>query len=114
MGPVLAAIKADAVMRTKLSEVRFHTTLRGTSTVMLAYNAEIGDEWKLKAAELQKVLNTDHKVSVIGRSRKVKLVLGEDSVQETLQINGRELHYTQLEGEFSHSKTALFMRLSVT
>ncbi|KAJ1461662.1 uracil-5--methyltransferase-domain-containing protein [Pelagophyceae sp. CCMP2097] len=112
MKRLLVAVRRGGVLKKKLNEVRFHMTLRGDAMVMLAYNVPIGDEWKAAAELLQVELSTlDQNVSVIGRSRKVKITVGTDFVTEKLHVAlagaSVELTYKQLEGEFSQPNGAV-------
>ena len=67
---VLDALRKGDVLRDKCHEVRFHTTLRGSSVVVLVYNRPIDNDknWRTKAEKLAKTL----KVVLVGRSSKFR------------------------------------------
>jgi tRNA (uracil-5-)-methyltransferase len=98
---VLDALRGDDVLRDKCHEVRFHTTLRGSSVVVLVYNRPIDKDknWKTKAEKLAKQLQ----VVLVGRSSKFRITLNGDAprVREKLKIAGKDVNLYQLEGEFS-------------
>ena len=98
---VLEALRGDDVLRDKCHEVRFHTTLRGSSVVVLVYNRPIDNDktWRGKAETLAKTL----KVVLVGRSSKFRITLNGDGprVREKLHIAGKDVNLYQLEGEFS-------------
>ena len=98
---VLDALRKDDVLRDKCHEVRFHTTLRGSSVVVLVYNRPIDNDktWRGKAEKLAKTL----KVVLVGRSSKFRITLNGDAprVRETLKVAGKDVNLYQLEGEFS-------------
>jgi len=98
---VLEALRGDDVLRDKCHEVRFHTTLRGSSVVVLVYNRPIDNDktLKTKAEKLAKTLQ----VVLVGRSSKFRVTLNGDAprVRETLKVAGKDVHLYQLEGEFS-------------
>ena len=98
---VLDALRKDDVLRDKCHEVRFHTTLRGSSVVVLVYNRPIDNDknWKTKAETLAKELQ----VVLVGRSSKFRITLNGDAprVREKLRIAGKDVNLYQLEGEFS-------------
>ena len=98
---VLDALRKDDVLRDKCHEVRFHTTLRGSSVVVLVYNRPIDNDktWRTKAEKLAKTL----KVVLVGRSSKFRVTLNGDAprVREKLHIAGKDVNLYQLEGEFS-------------
>lgn len=85
----------------KINDVRFLTTTTGEALVSLTYNRPIDEEtWGGAARGLRDALGGG--VHLVGRSRKVKLVVGSESVSETLHVPGRgECHYTQMEGAFT-------------
>ena len=102
------------VLRRKIVEIRFHSTLRGGVMVLLCYSGPIGANWVAAAEEFVKILRTetnDPTVLVVGRSKKVQLMApaeddGVAQVTETLRIpvegdDFLERTYRQLEGEFT-------------
>lgn len=97
MPKLLIEIKRDAVLRSKLFAAEFLTTLSGEALVTLIYHKPLGDEWRQHAEQLRHRLG----INVIGRSRKVKIVLGNDYVTEQLTIQGRSYHYRQYESGFT-------------
>lgn len=97
MGPLLAACKADPQLGRKLFQVEFLTTLSGQALVTLCYHRPIDEQWDAAASQLAAQLD----IRLIGRSRGRKRVLGDDHITETLQVDGRNWHYQQVEGGFT-------------
>jgi tRNA (uracil-5-)-methyltransferase len=99
MGPLRDALGASRALRQRLGDVRFLTTTTGEALVTITYNRPIGEEWRDAAAPLAQELG----IKIVGRSRKVKIVVGGDeTVQERLRVPNRgELRYTQTEGAFA-------------
>jgi tRNA (uracil-5-)-methyltransferase len=97
MPQLLNAIRDEPLMRRKLFQVEFLTTLSGEALVTMIYHKPLNDEWEARARELQAQLG----VSLIGRSRKQRLVLERDHVWERLEVDGRELRYQQVENSFT-------------
>lgn len=97
MPRLLDAIRDEPLMRRKLFQVEFLTTLSGESLVTMIYHKPLDDAWETRARELQAELG----VSLIGRSRKQRLVLDRDHVWERLEVDGRELRYQQVENSFT-------------
>jgi tRNA (uracil-5-)-methyltransferase len=97
MPALLAEIQADELIRRKLFQVEFLTTLAGEALITLIYHKKLDDNWQQKAEALRQRLG----VSLIGRSRKQKVVLGQDYVTEALQVAGRTYHYQQIESSFT-------------
>ncbi|MCW8193324.1 tRNA (uridine(54)-C5)-methyltransferase TrmA [Proteobacteria bacterium 005FR1] len=91
------AIESDPVLRRKLFQVEFLSTLDGDLLITLVYHKKLDGEWLQKAAALEKTLGA----AIIGRSRKQKEVLSRDYVTERFEVGGRTFVYRQLEGCFS-------------
>ncbi|MAY71617.1 MAG: tRNA (uridine(54)-C5)-methyltransferase TrmA [Halomonas sp.] len=97
MPALLDAIRDNPVMRRKLFQVEFLTTLAGETLISLIYHRPLEDDWERDARELERELG----VMIIGRSRKQRLVLTRDHVWERLEVDGRVLHYQQVENSFT-------------
>lgn len=108
MQKLLVVVKKSPVLRKKLFQTNFHTTLSGQSMVSMIYHRKLDDEWVEAAKELRTelaivpgALTLPH---IIGRSRKQKIVLDADQVEEELSVPGRDptkMKYVQVEGAFS-------------
>jgi len=94
---LLAAINKDELLARRLFQVEFLTTLSGEAVISLIYHKPLNDDWEIKAKQLSEKL----KVSIIGRSRKQKRVIGEDFVTEALQVNNQTFRYQQVETGFT-------------
>ncbi|WP_339897984.1 tRNA (uridine(54)-C5)-methyltransferase TrmA [uncultured Gilvimarinus sp.] len=94
---LLDEINSNELLRRKLFQVEFLTTLKGETLITLIYHKKLDDTWQAEAEALRARLG----VFMIGRSRKQKLVLGQDFVTETLEVNGRPYHYQQIESSFT-------------
>ncbi len=91
------ALQNNPVLRQRLFQVEFLSTLSGDMLVSLIYHRRLDDDWQQAAEQLREQLNID----IIGRSRKQKRVLGRDFVDECLAIAGNHYHYRQYEGGFT-------------
>lgn len=94
---LLDAIRDKPLLRHRLFQVEFLTTLSGQVLLSLIYHRQLEDEWEIAAKKLQEQLG----VMIIGRARKQKRVLEQDFVVEALQVNGQTLLYKQVEGSFT-------------
>jgi tRNA (uracil-5-)-methyltransferase len=96
--PVLRQkLKTQDALRHKLFQVEFLVTLAGDALVSLIYHRKLEQAWESAATTLAQELN----ISIVGRSRKQKLVIGRDYVEEVLSINGKEYNYRQYEQAFT-------------
>lgn len=101
--PVLRdKLKNNDLLRRKLFQVEFLSTLAGDMLVTLVYHRKLDEEWEQAARNLVATLEPDFgELSLIGRSRKQKVVLHSDYVREVLSVAGRDFHYLQYEQAFS-------------
>ncbi|MGI1678159.1 MAG: tRNA (uridine(54)-C5)-methyltransferase TrmA [Cellvibrionaceae bacterium] len=89
---------SSELMRNRLFQIEFLSTLTGDMLVTMIYHKPLTEEWESAARILSDKLN----VKIIGRSKKQKLVLQHDYVEEIFNIeNQKTLTYRQLEGCFS-------------
>ncbi len=97
MPALLDAIRDVPLLRRRLFQVEFLTTLSGEALVTLIYHRPLDEAWEAQARRLQEALG----VMIIGRSRKQRLVLERDHVWERLTVEGREFVYQQVENSFT-------------
>ncbi len=97
MMPLMEAIIASQQLKKRLFQVEFLTTQTREALVSLIYHRQLDEHWQQEARELQAQLG----IRIIGRARKQKLVLDQDYVTETLNVNGRLFYYTQMENSFT-------------
>ena len=97
MPQLKAAWQASSALSHKLFQVEFQTTLAGDAMVTLCYHRPLDEHWQNAAEQLAKDLD----ISVIGRSKGKRVVIGRDYVVEKLDIAGRTFTYQQPEGAFT-------------
>ena len=82
----------DANLHLRLMEVRIVTTLTDDAVIVLIYNRPLLQTWEDEATKLSVHLAA----KIIGRSRKVKKVIGGDElVEEILHVHGQPIKYYQ-------------------
>jgi tRNA (uracil-5-)-methyltransferase len=106
MHHVMTAVRSSHMLRHKLFQANFHTTLSGQAMITLIYHKKLDDAWTQEAKQLRAGLadvpGATTLPHVIGRSRKTRLLLDDGEVEEVLDVPGRgELKYVQVEGAFS-------------
>ncbi len=101
--PVLAdAVKESKTLRHKMFQVDFLSTLSGEILVSMLYHRQLDDAWKEEAKALKQRLNdAGFKLNIIGRARKMKIILDQDFVIEKLKVNDNILTYKQVENSFT-------------
>jgi len=106
--PVLRdKLKRNVTLRRKLFQVEFLTTLAGDMLVSLIYHRRLEQDWESAA----KALAAELEISIVGRSRKQKLVIGRDFVREVLPVESVDYHYRQYEQAFTQPNGALNIRM---
>lgn len=97
MPQLKAAWQASETLSFKLFQVEFLTTLSGDALITLAYHRPLNDAWQAEAEQLAATLG----VSIVGRSKGKRIVIGRDFVTEQLTVAGRQFSYRQPEGAFT-------------
>ena len=90
-------VLANDILRHRLYAVDFLSTLSGELLVTLIYHRPLDEAWEGAARQLA----ADLGVGIIGRSRGQKVILDRDWVQESFELDGRQLSYQQPENGFS-------------
>ena len=84
MSELLALINASETVKKKLFQVNFRTS--GIKVLAsLIYHRPLDDDWKTEALKIQNALSD---VSIIGRSKKAKVLIGDEDLEITYEING--------------------------
>lgn len=96
MPKLLEVIKREDI-GFKLFGADFLSSTSGEIVVSLLYHRKLDEEWKEVAQKISKELG----IYIIGRSRKQKLVVGQDYVTETLDIEGEEFKFHHIENSFT-------------
>ncbi|MDF2488721.1 MAG: tRNA (uracil-5-)-methyltransferase [Pseudomonas sp.] len=92
-----AAWQASQALSFKLFQVEFLTTLAGDAMITLCYHRPLDEAWEAEARRL----SADLGVSIIGRSKGKRVVVGRDYAVESLEVAGRTFRYRQPEGAFT-------------
>jgi tRNA (uracil-5-)-methyltransferase len=103
MQTLRAAFLNDPVLRFKLYQVEFLTTTKGQALVTLIYHRKLDDEWLARALELEKELD----IHLIGRSRKQRIVVSQEYVEEQFQVGDSSYQYRQYENGFTQPNATL-------
>ena len=99
---LIEGMKHNDTLRRKLFQVDFLSTLSGEVLVSLLYHRQLDDAWVQEAKKLKEWLNNEgFNLNIIGRARKMKIVLDRDYVVEKLNVNGDSYIYQQVENSFT-------------
>lgn len=97
MPTIMAKITRTEILRKRLFQIEFLSTLSGEVLVTFIYHKKLDDAWQNAACVLMQELG----IFIIGRSRGQKLVLEQDYVTEVLEVNNQPYHYQQIESSFT-------------
>ncbi len=96
MPKLLASIK-EYKIGFKLFGADFLSSSSGEIVASLLYHRKLDAPWQ----EIAQKISHELDIYIIGRSRKQKLVIGQDYVTETLLIDGDEYKFKQIENSFT-------------
>ena len=96
MPKLLLAIKNKAI-GFKLFGADFLSSSSGKIVVSLLYHRRLDEEWRELATQIAKDLG----IYIIGRSRKQKIVIGQDYITENLTINNENYIFYYIENSFT-------------
>lgn len=97
MHELITAIKKSTVLRHKLFQIEFLTTLSDEALVTMIYHKPLDNDWEKEATHLQEALG----IKIIGRSKKQRLVLEQDYVIESLTVDSNNFLFQQVENSFT-------------
>ena len=107
MPTIMAEVKQHNLLRERLFQCEFLTTLSGEALVTLIYHKRLDEQWLELAKNLASKLN----IRLIGRSRKQKLVLSEDFVTESLTVNQQTFCFQQVESGFTQPNAGVNQKM---
>lgn len=97
MPKLLKRIQNNDTLLFKIYSCEFLNSTTGDMLVTLIYHRKLDDTW----LELAKEIEKEFGIKIIGRSRKQKLIVSKDYIQETLNINNKQFHFEYQEGGFT-------------
>ncbi|MGY5451764.1 tRNA (uridine(54)-C5)-methyltransferase TrmA [Agarivorans sp. MS3-6] len=98
---LIEQLKSNTLLRYKLFQVDFLSTLSGEVIVSMLYHKAIDEQWREAAKLLKEELSKQFSIQLIGRSRKQKMCLEQDRVDEVLTVNQQQITYQQIENSFT-------------
>ncbi|WP_439294726.1 tRNA (uridine(54)-C5)-methyltransferase TrmA [Lonepinella sp. BR2882] len=102
MQSLLPLLKQQEVLRNRLFQIDYLSTLSGQIIVSLLYHKNLDEHWVEQAKQLKlRLENQGFSVQIIGRASKQKICLDQDYVDEILPINGKNYVYRQVENSFT-------------
>ncbi|MAD43003.1 MAG: tRNA (uridine(54)-C5)-methyltransferase TrmA [Arcobacter sp.] len=101
MPKLLEELQKNKTLSFKLFAIEFLNSSTGDMLVTLIYHRKLEEDWNTLAQELSKKFN----IKIIGRSRKQKVILENDYIDEKLPINNTTYNFRYIEGGFTQPNT---------
>jgi tRNA (uracil-5-)-methyltransferase len=107
MPKLLEKIQNTKILNQRLFTVEFLNSTTNDMLVTLIYHRKLDEDWNTEAIKIQNELG----IKIIGRSRKQKVVLINDHIDETLQINGNPFYFQYKEGGFTQPNSKVNVKM---
>ncbi|MDX3959894.1 tRNA (uridine(54)-C5)-methyltransferase TrmA [Aliarcobacter skirrowii] len=107
MPKLLTELEKSMILSFRLFAIEFLVSSTSDMLVTLIYHKKLEDEWINFAKEIEQKLN----IKIIGRSRKQKIVLSRDFINESLNINNQEFKFAYEENGFTQPNTAVNIKM---
>lgn len=107
MPKLLDLLMSELTLSYKLFAVEFLGSTTNDMLVTLIYHKKLDEEWNELAKQIEKKLN----IKIMGRSRKQKIVLSSESINETLNINDQNFKFAYQEGGFTQPNTTVNIQM---
>jgi tRNA (uracil-5-)-methyltransferase len=101
MKSVSEALIGNEILRKKLFQIDYLSTLTDEILVTLVYHKPLNEEWTQEITKLKEALSSALNIQFIGRSRKQKVEVDQDFVIERLLINEQAFEFKQIENSFT-------------
>ncbi|MFX4236185.1 tRNA (uridine(54)-C5)-methyltransferase TrmA [Aliarcobacter butzleri] len=101
MPKLIDELQNDLELSFKLFAVEFLGSSTKDMLVTLIYHKKLEESWIQKAKEIEKRLN----IKIIGRSKKQRLILTNDYINETLNISNQNFFFAYEENGFTQPNT---------
>ena len=101
MPAVMHFISDKPTLRERVFQIDFLTSTTNEAVISLLYHRQLDDAWMAAAHSLRAALSTFGKISVIGRARKQKVVVGNEAVIERLTVLNKTYQFEQVENSFT-------------
>lgn len=112
MPEMIAAIRDNRVLRHKLFQIDYLSTMSNEIVISLLYHRKLEADWVEAASALRDALRAKgYKAQLIGRATKTKICLDRDFIDERLPVAGREMIYRQVENSFTQPNAAMNIQM---
>ncbi|WP_371195375.1 tRNA (uridine(54)-C5)-methyltransferase TrmA [Glaciecola sp. SC05] len=111
MQSTIEFVKRHGALRKKLFQIDYLASTNKQLIVSLIYHKPLDESWSDEAESLRLQLSQLGEVNIIGRSKKQKLVLGNEYVIERLSINSQSYKFKQVENSFTQPNAEINVKM---
>ena len=97
MTTLLNELSQNKILNFKLFSIEFLSSTTQNTLVTLIYHQKLDDQWKELAMSLSKKLG----IKIIGRSRKQKVIISDDFIEDKIVIGSNSYIFHYFEGGFT-------------
>lgn len=108
MPKVLEGVHANKILKERLFQVNYITTLAGDTLITLLYHKKLDEAWQEAARALKAELGVE---VILGRAKKQVIELDRNYVVEELTVNGRKIKQKQVEGSFTQPNATICQKM---
>lgn len=108
---VITLVESEPELRTKLFQIDYLASTSNELVISLLYHKTLDDNWEKKAESIISSLSGLAKINVIGRAKKQKIVIGNDFVNERLNIKGKLYEFRQIENSFTQPNAEMNIKM---
>ncbi|UTJ06355.1 tRNA (uridine(54)-C5)-methyltransferase TrmA [Arcobacter roscoffensis] len=107
MPKLLEEIQSSHTMSFKVYAIEFLGSTTKDMLVTIIYHRKLDEQWSEEAKKLEE----KYGIKIIGRSRKQKVILSNDYIDETLNINNQDFYFQYKEGGFTQPNTKVNVKM---
>ncbi|QNM92467.1 tRNA (uridine(54)-C5)-methyltransferase TrmA [Aliarcobacter cryaerophilus] len=107
MPKLLTELEKSMILSFRLFAIEFLVSSTSDMLVTLIYHKKLEDDWINLAKQIEQKFN----IKIIGRSRKQKIVLSSDFINESLNINNQEFKFAYEENGFTQPNTSVNIQM---
>jgi tRNA (uracil-5-)-methyltransferase len=108
---LIEQLKSVDILRRKLFQVDFLSSMSGELVVSLLYHKQLDDDWLEEAKRIKEILSKQFSINFIGRAKKQKVLLDKDFLVESLEVDGQTLIYQQIENSFTQPNATVSIKM---
>ncbi|OCL93733.1 tRNA (uridine(54)-C5)-methyltransferase TrmA [Aliarcobacter thereius] len=107
MPKILNELQKDMILSFRLFAIEFLSSSTDDILVTLIYHKKLEQNWE----ELAKSLETKFSIKIIGRSKKQKIVLSKNFIEESLNIENKSFRFNYEENGFTQPNTEVNIQM---